>query len=459
MGTRMTRRTVSTVLANAAGGVGVAGGVGGTLAACGPGTAAQAPAVKPGTRPAELRLHVRAGSEADTLDQRLPEFTAKFPSVKVTVEPFPGADYQTKIVALMAANSLGDTLWSGNAQSQSSKWAYLGGISALDDLVRREKFDLTQYYKTAVDGGKLDGKLFGLPFKLHPSYCVIYTNVNAVQESGQEQPDASFTWDQLLDLSRRVKKGDGSAATRWGIIIPATGQAAQFWFTWGRSWGADLYSADGKKAQLEDPKFIAAVQYAYDLAFKHQIAPTAAQLSAIQGAGTGFENGFGGLMQGSSSQKSMPTRVLGKFQIGDFLWPKGPGGQRGSIAISDYIQVAKQSPFQQEAWELTKHLCDKETGIRLGEGTGGASGSCGGRPDVYKSERILANPLHKAWLDAVEQVLPFREPWNFRGQDIEDQVLKPQFDKLWKGEETPGSGFFKQVNTQVQQILDQPRGA
>jgi ABC-type glycerol-3-phosphate transport system substrate-binding protein len=416
-------------------------------------------ASKPGERPATLRLHVRAGSEADTLDERLPAFTQKFPKATVTIEAFPGGDYQTKIVALMAASSLGDVLWGGNAQSQSSKWAYLKGIRALDDLVRTEKFDLGQYYRQAVDGGRLDGKLYGLPFKLHPSYCVFYSNVNAVQESGLPLPDASYTWDQTIDLARRLKKSDGGSVSRWGLLLPVPGQAAQFWFCWARSWGTDLYSQDGKKAQLEDPKFLAAVQFLYDLAFKHQVAPDFNQLNAIRGAGTGFEEGFGGLMQGSSSQKSMPTRIQGRFQVGDFLWPKGPSGQRGSIAISDYIHASAQSAYPAEAWELTKHLTDKETGIRLGEGTGGASGTCGARPDVYKSERILANPLHKVWLDAVEGVMPFREPWNFRGQDIEVQALGPSFDKLWKGEETPGPGFLRQLNAQVQQILDQPRGA
>ncbi|MBI3971487.1 MAG: extracellular solute-binding protein [Chloroflexi bacterium] len=313
-----------------------AGAAAGIAIACGEATRSEVPP-KAGSRPATLRLHVRAGSEADTLDQRLPEFTSKFPSVKVTLEPFPGGEYQTKIVALMAANSLGDALWGGNAQSQSSKWAYLGGLSALDEFVRREKFDLNQYYRSSVDGGRLDGKLYGLPFKLHPSYCVIYYNANAVAEAGQQAPTSGSTWEQVLDLARRVKKVDGAAVSRWGLIIPATGQAAQFWITWARSWGADLYSVDGKKAQLDDPKFIAAVQ--------------------------------------------------------------------------------------------------------------------------YKHERILANPLHKAWLEAVEQVMPFREPWNFRGQDIENQVLKPQLDKLWKGEEAPTTAFFKQVNAMVQQILDQPRGA
>ena len=55
--------------------------------------------------------------------------------------------------------------------------------------------------------------------------------------------------------------------------------------------------------------------------------------------------------------------------------------------------------------------------------------------------------------------MPFREPWNFRGLDIEEQVLKPQLDKIWKGEEAPTASYLKQVNDQVQLILDQPRGA
>jgi ABC-type glycerol-3-phosphate transport system substrate-binding protein len=428
------------------------------LAACAAGQEAPA-APKAGANPAALRLHVRAGTEVDTLEDRLPELSQRFPKITVTIEPFPSGDYLTKIVALMAASSLGDTLWGGNAQSQSSKWAHLGGVRSVDDLVRTEKFDLTQYYRQAVDGGRLDGKLYGLPFKLHPSFCVLYFNANAVAEVGQKAPDSNSTWEQIVDLSRRLKRTDAGSVSRWGLLAPVPGQSAQFWFSWARSWGADLYSADGKKATLDDPKLLASVQFLHDLAFKHQVAPDFNQLNAIRGAGTGFEEGFGGLMQGSSSQKSMPTRIKGKFQVGNFLWPKGPSGQRGSIAISDFIHISKQSTFPAEAWELTKHLCDRETGIRLGEGTGGASGTCGGRPDVYKHERIMANPLHKAWLDAVEGVLPFREPWNFRGQDIEDRVLKPSFDRLWKGEETAGPGFLRQVNAEVQQILDQPRGA
>ena len=95
----------------------------------------------------------------------------------------------------------------------------------MDDLVRTE-LDLAQWYKQAVDGGKLEGKLYGLPFKLHPSFCVIYYNVNAVRELGQALPDANTTWEQTLDLGRRLKKTDGGTVSRWGLLAPSPARRA-----------------------------------------------------------------------------------------------------------------------------------------------------------------------------------------------------------------------------------------
>lgn len=229
---------------------------------------------------------------------------------------------------------------------------------------------------------------------------------------------------------------------------------AQFWHCWARSWGAEIYAADGKKAQMDDPRFREAMQFIYDLMFKHQIAGGQRQLKS--GVQTLLENGGAGMAQGASSWKSMATRVRDQFEPGDFLWPKGPSGKRGSIAISDYKHVSRQSKAAGEAWELTKWLTDKETGIRLGEGRGGASGTSGARPDVFKSERLLANPLHRVFVEAVENVLPFREPFNFRGLEIE-AVMKEYFDKLWRAEVAPTAAYIKEANQAIQLVMEQPR--
>jgi ABC-type glycerol-3-phosphate transport system substrate-binding protein len=422
----------------------------------GEGTQPEQPVFKVGSRPAELRLHVRSGAEQDTLEERLPIFEQQFKGVTVKIEDFPGGEYQAKIVALFAGNALGDVLWGGNAQSQSLLWAHMGGLRAVDDLVRTDKLDLGQYYKASVDGGKLDGKLFGLPFKLHPSFCILYHNASAVREAGAVSPDANTTWEQLIELGKRLQRSEGGQVARWGLLVPAGGQPMQFFACWARSWGTEVYDEQGKRALLDDPRFQQAMQFIHDLMFKHQVSPTPEQLGKLGGTDNAFLAGSVGLFQGASSQKGLLPRVQGRFEMANSLIPKGPAGVRGSIAISDYIHVSTQSRFVPEGWELTKFLTDRETGIRLGEGRGGASGTCGARPDVYRSERLLANPLHRVVADAVDQVMPFRNAWNFRGAEAE-RAMYTKLNELWNGTAAPTTAFFKDLNSLVQVVLDQPR--
>ncbi|MER3404858.1 MAG: hypothetical protein C4289_06575 [Chloroflexota bacterium] len=227
-------------------GVLMAGGTSAMLlmatAAClrrsGKGTQLEQPPFKVGSRPAELRLHVRSGAEQDTLEERLPIFEQQFKGVTVKVEDFPGGEYQAKIVALFAGNALGDVLWGGNAQSQSLLWAHMGALRAVDDLVRADKLDLGQYYRASVDGGRLDGKLYGLPFKLHPSFCILYHNASAVHEAGAPLPDANTTWEQLMELGKRLQRSEGGQVARWGLLVPAGGQPMQFFACWARAWSA-----------------------------------------------------------------------------------------------------------------------------------------------------------------------------------------------------------------------------
>ena len=101
-------------------------------------------------------------------------------------------------------------------------------------------------------------------------------------------------------------------------------------------------------------------------------------------------------------------------------------------------------------------LCDKETGIRLGEGRGGASGTCGGRPDSFNDPRLMANPLHPIFIKAVEESGPLYVPNNFRGGEI-DTAIKQKIGALYLGDEQPTPKFFDELNSAVQTILDKPR--
>src|SRR5262249_27436475 len=146
-----------------------------------------------------------------------------------------------------------------------------------------------------------------------------------------------------------------------------------------RSFGGDVFSADGKKALLNTPESKAGMQWVLDLVFQHKVAPSVKQLTS-DGQDPMFVAGVGAMFEAGSSAKSLPTRIKEKFEVKDTLMPVGPGKSRGSMAGVDVMMVGARTKVGKEAWELTKFLCDKETGIRLGEGRGGASGTCGGRP-------------------------------------------------------------------------------
>ena len=450
-------------------GVAALGTVAGTLAAaCGaPAPAAVGDAPKAADTPAaqaagaaELRLHVRTGNEADTLGDRLPEFEGKFPGTSVKIESFPAAEYFTKLQTLTAGGQLGDVLWGIVHQGWGPFFLASGVTMALDSLVESDKFDLSQYYPVAIQAVKVyQNQILGIPFKLQPFAIGLYYNSTAFEEEKVQPPALDTTMDQMVEIAKKMTKADASGRpTRFGFLPAVIGTAYESLVTNVRPFGGDVMNPDGTKALLNSPAAVAGMKWVYDLVFTHKVAPSVQQLGGDPASpqDSMFVAGAGAMYQAGSSAKSLPTRVKDKFVVKDTLMPMGPGGNRGSMAGVDVIMINKATKNQKLAWELTKMLCDKETGIRLGEGRGGASGTCGARPDAFNDPRLMSNPLHPIWIKAAEDAGPLYVPANFRGGEI-DTLIKQKLGGLYNGDEKPDQKFFDDLNAGVQQILDKPK--
>ena len=424
-----------------------AGALGGALlAACGGaggGGSAALTKVQPGT---SIRLHVRTGSEVDTLEERIPVLE-EAQKIKVAIESFAGNEYYEKIQVLLASDSVGDVMWGASSTGQGNLWAHSSVIRLVDDLVKAEKFDLSAYYPSAIEGVKFEGRLYALPYKLQPGPMGIYYNVDAFTKAGHKPPDMNTTFEQLTELAKRVNQ----PGTLWGFHGTGANPGYQWVVHYLRAWGTDVISDDGKKSQLATPKGVAALQWYHDMVFRHQVS------SKFPPQNTNFEQGQVAMLQSGSWSKSIPMRVKNAFQVADTLMPKGPSGKRGSMGITDFIAITKASKHVAEAWALTKHLTDKETGIRLGEGgITGASGTCGGRKDVFHSERLLKNPLHKIWVDAAEGAMSLKVPWNFQGEEHQ-KVLNEGMNAIFEGKTALNQSTLAELDRRLQVVLDQPR--
>src|SRR5262249_28343398 len=305
------------------------------------------------------------------------------------------------------------------------------------------------------------GKLYGLPFKLQPTTMGIYYNADQVKESGGKEPNLDMTYDDLVNLAKSYTKISGNRTERWGIVpYWAGGSDVQGgWYcvnTFVSAYGPELMDEEGKKSLIaSDPKVKAAITYMHELIFKHKVAPSFKDVpnSDIDGM---FVAGGATMFQSGSWTKSVPTRVKDKFVVKDTLMPKGPGGARGGMNIADLIWVNAKSANPKESWELTKFLTDKETGIRLGEGRGGASGTSGGRPDVFSDDRLMKQPLHPIWKMAVESAPGPRYAANFRTAEY-NSALWQNMIGLLVGDTPLGDKFFNDLNGAVQQVLDMPK--
>jgi multiple sugar transport system substrate-binding protein len=404
----------------------------------------------------EVRLHVRAGNEADTLNEYLPKFTQDT-GVKVVVEAIPSAEYFTKLQTLIAGGTAGDVWW--GAYRDVPRQANTKAVMQLDDLASADKFDLTQYFPAAIDASRYQGKLYALPFKLHPGAAALYYNANHLTEAGVTMPEkgpASF--DALIELATKLRKESGGKIERYGLTLPITSDSGtntlQAFMAYARAWGGDVFSEDGRKALFTEAPAKDSIRFMVDLVHTHKVAAPGQEFTQQ------FEDLMlaqrSSMLQAASSTKSITTKTGGKFEVKNVTMPPGPSGKVGSVAITDNIFINAKTKNPDGAWELVKLLCGYDVGVRLAGGTGGnASGTSGGRKDVFVDPKLMAQPLHPIFVPLVENAKAPIMPANMRLDEAATTTLQTMAP-VWLGERPADDAFFVELNTAVQAVMDRP---
>ena len=313
---------------------------------------------------AELRLHVRTGSEEDTLKEMLPKFTTDT-GIGVKVESFPSAEYYQKLQTLLAGNQAGDVWWGVAYTGQfSNYYAEQGIVLTIDELVKADKFDLSQYYEPALKGITQGGKLFALPFKLHPGQVPLYFNNSLVKMNGGKPP-APKTHDELIQMAKEWTRTEGGKTT-YGLLLAHT-TTPHIYIRYARAWGGDIMSKDGKTATVNSEPVMQSLQWLSDAIFTHKVAPDAGQVVNAD-YGQMFISGVIASYNGASSDKSLPTRIKDKFEVSNVLMPKGPANKLGLWFVTDIMTINAKTKSQPKSWELMKLLCRQGAGRPPGRG-------------------------------------------------------------------------------------------
>jgi multiple sugar transport system substrate-binding protein len=436
---------------------GVAGGAA-VLAGCGatagPGEGG-APAKSTG--PATIRLIERLDAETQALDIRVPAFRAQFPHISVEREAVVGAELITKLQTMAAADTMPDNAHSFLGSQSYHNFAATGAFLNIDSLIARDKVDLKGWFPDVIDIMKVDGKLFGLPYKGQILSAGFFYNISLFEKRGLPLPTDNWTLDDLVAAAQRLTERAGNEITQYGYAVNSWGGEGHVAHL--RATNGDAYSKDGKKATMDTPQVLETLQWYENLLQRERI------MHPIAGAAASFVEGkvamIGRTYFNFKSVELLP-KVGDRFKWDGTMMPKhAKTGKRGGMFAGDAQSVARRTKAPDAAFELLKWLTDKEMGVALGLQTRGST-TLGGRPDVWADPRILNHPqmprkAQETQLKSVQEIKePYSAPANFRAPEVE-AIRDPATRKITDGQVKADPSYLRDLNSQMQTIMDLPR--
>jgi len=326
-----------------------AGGIGGSGPAAGGsgGTAAEAPA--------KLLWAIRSGpTYEDLAKQGIALFKQKFPKVEVEYTDGTASGWQDKLLTTWASGSGADVFqaWDDNF------WRFYanGAVVNINDLLKDyKKADLDDFVKGQWNGYQIPGTniRFGVPTYINTG--VLYFNRNTFRKAGVKEPDATWTYNEYADASKRLTRNEGGRQVYGNSHPRGKGRTENTLWAFG---GNFVDPNDFKKSAVTQPESLQALEW-----FADRYQKDVSWLPPKQyPTGFTFWQGLGdGLIamaeDGMHALKDV-ARVEGmEFDIAPI--PKGPK-QRMSWITTDGWGIWSGTKAKPQAWELLKFLGSAE---------------------------------------------------------------------------------------------------
>jgi multiple sugar transport system substrate-binding protein len=306
--------------------------------------------------PVTLQVSVWLGAEELTSMKKLvTQFNKEYPDIKVQfINIVNGGPYgMTKLQQMIAGGTPPDVMMLNSGQFES--FAARGALASLEEKVAEDKVDLGVYWPQAVEGCKLQDKLFGMPKDM--SDVLVYLNKALFDQAKVPLPGPDWTWTEYREAAIGITRtlAAGGKARRWGTIAINSDWA---WspFVWTN--GGEVYA--DKQCRLTDPKAKEALTFYFGLQVEDKAAPSGADLASFGGEGSELAAFIGGSVGFGIAGPWLRPGLINAAKKIDWTirpLPNGPDGQPSIIPVfTDMWGMSARTEHPDEAWTLVKWL-------------------------------------------------------------------------------------------------------
>ncbi len=416
------------------------------LAACGPrgtGSAGGGDAAPQGLpqRPVDVQLWTRGPSE-EAVKAQLAGWPPQQPNVRVELvydkEVFDLKGTEALIAAMAAGDPPHVVKWNRPVTGSA---VVKGMLTAIDDLAKRDKFDVkARFYAAGLAEmtGPLDGRLYGLTYDMDNR--LLFWNKAAFRLGGLgNQPPRDFA--EFRDMAVRFTRRGADGVEQLGFMATF---GTELLYQWALANGGGQYlTADGRKVTLDAPKNVEALDFLIRLV----------QAQGGWDAQTAFSNRFAGLRGVSATINAFVNDKLAMFAATNLNVPSVysvrpetefdvapmPTARRSDPPVTWAGGYAWAIPagvkYPAAAWELLKYLVSEPALAARTEGDRGRLAAAG-QPFFYGisvGQPAIDEALLKRFPPPTE-MLPLVQRGLDQMKTARNRPVSPIIAELWQAQ-------------------------
>jgi multiple sugar transport system substrate-binding protein len=380
---------------------------------------------------------------------------------KVKVKLIPGDLDIQQFLSSVASGDAPEVVYADRTQIGS--FASRGAIMPLDDCISGEKIDTAAFRKSALDAVTFNGHVYGIPeFNV---VQIIDANANLLRKSGLTLDDVNgSSWSEVSAANKKLMKVKGGKLQ----VIGFDSKLPEFLPLWAKANGADLISADGRTAQLDDPKVVQALKFAvgiYDAQGGFGKVKAYRDSADFFGDGNQFATGTLGAMpmeqwyvnvlNDVSPDAPITFDTFRDRQGRPLAFASGsawaiPKGSRNPEAACRFARVMTQTSSWVKAAQERVRLRKKDGGLFTGVLTGNAVAD-------RRIQAMIKPSGDQRWDKAIQATYTanahtFSMPANPAGQEFET-AWQDGVNRVLNGQQSPEEAM-KQAQQEAQKALD-----
>lgn len=360
--------------------------------------------------PAEIELFFPVpvdGKLARDMGVMIKEFNDKHPAIKATAV-YTG-NYDETLIKTRASIKAGKppaaVIMSANFILDMQLENELTNFDPLikADGTTNDKF-LAQFFPALHGNAVIDRSVYAVPF--HNSTPLLYVNSDHMKEAGLDPDKLPQTWDELVEVSKKLTKREGDKVTRWGVMAPSNYDYLGWIMTaLTMSNGGRYYNEEfGGEVYYDTPSMLGALTFWNDLITKHKVHPAGTNPGGA--VSTAFLSGNASMMLLSTGSLTH-IRENATFPYKVAFVPKNV---RNAVAIggaSLIIPAGVEGDKQKAAWTLIKWMTNPEKSGWWSRATGYFAPNMAAYDTPEMKEFMVKNPDAKVGVDQ----LAFAKPW------------------------------------------------